>query len=116
MKTHRVSHHTTIMLVLVTTFATTSSLLAEQVRLIQSLDKDWRFSKNDTPDAKDSTFDGSAWRKLNVPHDWSIEGPFAANLPAGGSGGNAPTGVVWYRKNLILPSGLNIEIKNKNDS
>src|SRR5580698_1170140 len=25
-------------------------------------------------------FDDSAWRQLNLPHDWAIEGPFEQNL------------------------------------
>lgn len=105
MKRLRISHCNTTFLVLVTILLATSSVFAEPVRIIQSLDNDWRFSKGDTPDAREPAFDDSAWRKLNVPHDWSIEGPFAADLPSRGAGGNAPTGIVWYRKALTFPDG-----------
>ena len=46
-------------------------------------------------------FDDSSWRKLDLPHDYAIEGPFSA---AGGGGmGRLPSsGVVWYRKNLNI--------------
>ena len=105
MKIRQCSLSASAFLVLVITLVLGSSVLAKSVRFIQSLDTNWRFSKGDTPDAKDPAFNDSAWRKVNVPHDWSIEGPFAANLPAGGSGGNAPTGVVWYRKTFTLSLG-----------
>jgi beta-galactosidase len=48
-------------------------------------------------------FDDSAWQKVNVPHDYAIDGPFTT---AGGGGmGRLPSaGVVWYRKNLAIPA------------
>jgi beta-galactosidase len=39
---------------------------------------------------------------VDVPHDWSIEGPFAAKNPTGGAGGFLPAGVGWYRKHFTL--------------
>ncbi len=39
----------------------------------QLFDGDWRFFLGDVPQAKDPAFDDSAWRKLDLPHDWSIE-------------------------------------------
>ncbi len=44
------------------------------------------------------------WRGLDLPHDWSIEGPFAQNEPSGGAGANAPTGIGWYRKHFRVPA------------
>ncbi len=41
---------------------------------------------------------------LNVPHDWSIEGPFDEKNPTGGAGGFLPAGVGWYRKHFTLPA------------
>jgi len=39
------------------------------------------------------------WRRLDLPHDWGIEGPFRADLP--GSTGKLPwAGVGWYRKHF----------------
>ena len=48
-------------------------------------------------------FDDSSWRRVNLPHDWAIEGPFTA---AGGGGmGRLPSaGVGWYRKKLNIPA------------
>ena len=39
----------------------------------RSFDDGWRFHRGDAPDAKDPDFDDSAWRGLDLPHDWSIE-------------------------------------------
>lgn len=49
---------------------------ADAVRLRESCDFDWRFFKGDGPGAEQLAFDDAAWRKLNLPHNWSIEGPF----------------------------------------
>lgn len=49
-------------------------------------------------------YDDSAWRRVDLPHDWAIEGPF---IPTGGGGGmgRLPSpGVGWYRKALEIPS------------
>jgi beta-galactosidase len=42
---------------------------------------------------------------LDVPHDWSIEGPFDQNEPAGPAGAFLPTGVGWYRRHFALDRG-----------
>jgi beta-galactosidase len=65
-----------------------------------SFDEDWRFFKGDVPGASQPNFDDSAWHKLDLPHDWSIEGPFARTNRTGGAGGWLPSGVVWYRRSL----------------
>jgi len=73
-------------------------------RTVKLFDDDWRFFKGDAEGAQDVTFDDSAWRKLDVPHDWSIEGPFDQNAPTGGAGGYLPASVGWYRKHFSLPA------------
>jgi len=79
-----------------------SALFAEQ-RDITSFDAGWRFFKGDTPGAESSSYDDSKWRRLDVPHDWSIEGPFAATNSTGAGGAFLPSGVGWYRKHFALP-------------
>ncbi len=52
-------------------------------------------------------FDDRAWRQLNLPHDWAIEGPFNVNRAdgVGGGMGRLPSpGIGWYRKKLDLPA------------
>src|SRR6266850_3411137 len=75
-----------------------------QPRFVSSLDSDWRFFKGDVTGAERPDFDDAAWRRLDVPHDWSIEGPFDKNNPTGGAGGFLPAGVGWYRKHFALPT------------
>ena len=76
---------------------------AETGRVTQSFDADWRFLKADAPGAEQPDFADSAWRRLNVPHDWSIEGPFDETNQTGTAGAFLPAGVGWYRKHFTLP-------------
>jgi len=46
-------------------------------------------------------FDDTGWRKLDLPHDWGIEGPFNQDYP--GETGKLPWwGVGWYRKHFRI--------------
>ena len=48
-------------------------------------------------------FNDAGWRKLNLPHDWGIEGPFKQEYP--GETGKLPWwGVGWYRKHFDVPA------------
>ena len=49
-------------------------------------------------------FADAGWRDVDLPHDWSIEGPVEENAPSGGSGAYLPTGIGWYRKSFACPS------------
>ena len=49
-------------------------------------------------------FDDSAWRKLDLPHDWAIEGPFLKDGPYSNIGRLKSWGPVWYRKALDIPA------------
>ena len=69
----------------------------------QSFDFDWRFQLGDVPGAEQRNFDDARWRRLDLPHDWSIEGAYDEHAPTGGSGGYLPTGIGWYRKTFALP-------------
>src|SRR6266542_1806431 len=84
----------------------TSAGSAAYTRVTSSFDSDWRFLKGDAPGAEEADFVDGAWRKLDLPHDWSIEGPFDEKNPTGGAGGFLPAGVGWYRKHFSLPMGF----------
>ncbi len=74
----------------------------------------WRFLKADAPGAEQSDFNDITWRNLSVPHDWSIEGPFAETNLTGGAGAFLPSGIGWYRKHFSLPkndSGRSVSIE-----
>jgi len=81
------------------TFADTAS----SPRQVIPFDDDWRFLLADNPAAKDAAFDDSQWRMLNLPHDWSIEGP--VNPPPAGdrNTGYFIHGIGWYRKSFLTP-------------
>ncbi len=49
-------------------------------------------------------FDDSSWQRVNLPHDWAIEGPFVTTGQNGGMGRLPSPGVGWYRKKLTIPA------------
>jgi beta-galactosidase len=101
--------------------------LPAKLKQRQQFNNDWRFHRGDAPGAEAAGFDDSAWRVLDVPHDWSIEDRAdAMNDGAGSEWGTvtSPTrvgpfdmyasegnwatgwtvgGVGWYRKTFIKP-------------
>jgi beta-galactosidase len=70
-----------------------------------SFDAGWRFTLGDPAGAERPAFDDSRWRRLDLPHDWSIEATPDEHAPGGGRMGFLPGGVGWYRKAFTLPSG-----------
>ena len=85
-------------------FCTGQSLRANDSRE-QCFNEQWKFQLGDTPDAARPDFDDSAWRTLDLPHDWSIEAAPDSLAPAGNDGGYYPAGTGWYRKTFRLDSG-----------
>ncbi len=74
-------------------------------------DEGWRFSKTESEDAFLPGFDDSSWRKINLPHDWSIEdlpagegviGPFSERSQGGISTGFTVGGTGVYRKKFSV--------------
>ena len=68
----------------------------------QSFDKDWLFVLTDSAGMQNSEYSDGHWRRLNLPHDWAIEGDFSPSNPSGASGGALPGGIGWYRKHFSL--------------
>lgn len=88
----------------VVTIVVSGSAPASAQRITSSMDQDWRFLQADVLGAEQPAFDDSRWRRLNVPHDWSIAGPFSPTNKTGGAGAWLPSGVGWYRKAFALPA------------
>ena len=71
-------------------------------------DFNWRFHLGGAQGAEAPDFDDSKWRKLDLPHDWSIEdlpgtnSPFTADAISQVSGGFTVGGTGWYRKSFTL--------------
>lgn len=80
-------------------FCGMNHLSARERRLF---DRDWLFSRSDSAEMAQTAYDDSGWRKLNLPHDWSIEGDFHVSHPSGSVGGALPGGTGWYRKHFKL--------------
>lgn len=72
----------------------------------QLFDYDWSFSLTNDSLAKRNDFNDKNWRKLDLPHDWSIEGKIDPKNPMGNDGGYFPAGIGWYRKTFNLPANL----------
>jgi beta-galactosidase len=75
-------------------------------RIRESFDFGWKFQKGDFSEAQKTEFSDSNWKSVDLPHDWSIEGPFTESEPSGVSGGYLPTGIGWYRKRFQLPGSF----------
>jgi len=73
-------------------------------------DEDWRFHRGGAQGAEQPDLDDSKWRKLDLPHDWSIEelpgtnSPFHSDSISQVSGGFTTGGTGWYRKTFTVPN------------
>ena len=88
--------------IFVTILSTITCVLATEDRQLCLFDYGWRFHLGEAPGAEKSDFQDKDWRSLDLPHDWSIEGPYDELAPAAGPGGYLPTGIGWYRKTFHL--------------
>lgn len=77
------------------------SSLPSEPREKLSFNEGWLFSLMDDSLAARPEFVDSGWRKLNLPHDWAIEGDFSQDNPSGTGGGALPGGIGWYRKTFV---------------
>lgn len=67
---------------------------------------DWKFNKGEVLQGAKIAVNDKSWRALDLPHDWSIEGPFSDEWASGT--GYLPGGIGWYRKTFSLtPDQLN---------
>ncbi len=84
-------------------------------RLVQSLDYNWRFHLGAAPEAVSPGYDDSAWRVVDVPHDYVVEGTIQKTNPfpdvtIGRDGswyplhGYLPVQPAVYRKALAIPA------------
>lgn len=91
-----------------------------QVRDVQTLKADWKFTKGNPANAQVVNFDDSSWQDVTIPHDWAIYGPFdkevdkqttaisqngeqIATEKTGRTGALPYIGEAWYRTNFTIP-------------
>ena len=90
-------------------FPAASQVQGSQNRTVL-FDDDWRFHQGGAQGAEQGDFDDSNWRKLDLPHDWSIEelpgshSPFNPDAISQVSGGFTTGGTGWYRKTFTVPN------------
>ncbi|MEZ2337356.1 beta-galactosidase GalB [Mucilaginibacter sp. RCC_168] len=77
---------------------------AQNARKTENFNTGWKFFLDDDTTAKQAKYDDSRWRKLDLPHDWSIEGKFDDKNPTTQAEGGLPAGKGWYRKNFVIPA------------
>ena len=90
----------------------------------QTLQKNWKFTREDNSAFSQSTFNDVKWQNVTIPHDWAIYGPFDmendiqrtaikqdgqkdAIEHTGRTGGLPFVGVGWYRTTFDLPDFSN---------
>ena len=104
-----------IVLVAVASMALIAQLASAGDR-VTSFDSDWRFNLGEATGADKPAFADANWRKLDLPHDWMIEGPpgkdpstmdgpFDRMSPGGTGAGALNGGVGWYRKSFHMADG-----------
>jgi beta-galactosidase len=85
-----------------------ASLLAGSYAQPVLFDSDWRFHRGALKGAEAQNFNDSEWRKIDLPHDWSIEdlpgtqSPFHPDAITRMSGGYTTGGPGWYRKTFYV--------------
>jgi len=88
----------------------------QQTRNIKSFDTGWSFKKDNIVSGQEkASFDASSWRKVDLPHDWSIEdlpnqipdsiiGPFSKGSIGTIQTGYTVGGTAWYRNSFNVSS------------
>lgn len=80
------------------------------------LNDDWRFHHGFIPASKPYLANDSTWCKVDLPHDWSVEGPYSPDnivktMPVGKflvarDESGLPSGEGWYRKTFHLDRAI----------
>jgi Beta-galactosidase/beta-glucuronidase len=82
-------------------------------RIIKPFDADWSFKKDNLASGPEkANFDASSWKKIDLPHDWSIEdlpnqiadsimGPFRKGDLGQSQNGYTVGETGWYRKEFV---------------
>ena len=112
-------------IILIITYLLFSPTVFSQIKVgrNQLFDSNWKFQKGNKMEAKEANFNDANWRKLDLPHDWSIEdlaenttdstkgisirgisirGPFYKNAIGKNATAFSVGGTAWYRKHFVL--------------
>ena len=75
-----------------------NAVFAAAPRTVTNFDFDWYFHLGDLAGAENRMTDYSTWRKLDVPHDWTIEAEYSENNRR--ENAFLPGGIAWYKKEI----------------
>ena len=106
-----------IALLLTVGFVALCAIVNGQNRTEITLEKGWKFTREDNVASQNKDFDDRSWQSVLIPHDWAIYGPFSATNDrqdvaitqdgqkeamehAGRTGGLPFVGVGWYRNSF----------------
>jgi beta-galactosidase len=100
-----------MIVMLIMNYSCSNSRDKEKNRTV-SFDSNWLFIKDNPTGAENPSFDDSGWRKIDLPHDWSIEdlpnqsdsviGPFSKADGGKMRTGYTVGGTAWYRKTFTI--------------
>ncbi len=93
-----------VMILCITMLADFSLYAQHAGRVVTYFNFDWKFYKGDIANGQTVSLGDSGWRSLDLPHDWSIEGPFGKDNYS--CTGYLPGGIGWYRKSFVAPKNL----------
>ena len=65
-----------------------------------NIDFNWQFHLGKLENSESTVLNNKNSNKLDLPHDWSIEGVPDAENPSGKNGGYYPGGIGWYQKEI----------------
>ena len=66
-----------------------------------TLNENWRFHLGECEEAWYRGYRDESWKKVSLPHDWAVEGPFEKKYSSGT--GYLQGGIGWYRVRFTLP-------------
>ncbi|MGQ1783705.1 MULTISPECIES: glycoside hydrolase family 2 TIM barrel-domain containing protein [unclassified Saccharicrinis] len=91
-----------LIIFVLTTISIASCSNSQHLNKKELFDFDWKFTKGEAIGSENPNFIDNGWQTVNLPHDWSIEGPFSKDNPSFSRGGWLPAGKCAYRKNFMV--------------
>lgn len=86
-----------LVIVILTLFMVNMGMSGKEIiRSVQNIDFDWFFHRGDLENGESADY--SQWRKLDVPHDWSIEEDYSETNRR--ENAFLPGGIGWYKKEI----------------
>lgn len=92
------------LLVILLTLVNATTGFTQSTRQTLLFNDGWKFHKGDVVDGDKPTINEVDWKPVDLPHDWSIDGPFDEQWASATA--YLPGGIGWYRKTFDLAPTL----------